>query len=118
MIGLRLTSRVTKRTFISLRTKPLHLPPTDPTFAIPSHAVVDEERCPNYTPQDYYTAKPGETLAGNYQLLAKIGWGTSSTVWLARDIRRHVLFLRQFCPRLIGAIELSDIDGSPSGQLP
>ncbi|CAI7631859.1 unnamed protein product [Penicillium palitans] len=89
MIGLRLTSRVTKRTFLSLRTKPLHLPPTDPTFAIPSHAVIDEERCPSYTPQDYYTARPGETLGNNYQLLAKIGWGTSSTVWLARDIRRY-----------------------------
>lgn len=118
MIGLRLTSRVTKRTFISLRTKPLHLPPTDPTFATPSHAVVDEERCPDYTPQDYYTARPGETLGNNYQLLAKIGWGMSSTVWLARDIRRCVLFLRQFCPKLIGAIGLSGTDGSPSEQLP
>ncbi|KAJ5956297.1 hypothetical protein N7501_010576 [Penicillium viridicatum] len=90
IIGLRLASRVTKRTFISLRTKPLHLPPIDPTFAIPSHAVVDEERCPDYTPQDYYTARPGETLGNNYQLLAKIGWGMSSTVWLARDIRREI----------------------------
>lgn len=117
MIGLRLTSRVTKRTFISLRTKPLHLPPRDPTFAIPSHAVVDEERCPRYTPQVYYTAITGEILANNYQLLAKIGWGMSSTVWLARDIRRHVLFMR-FCSRLIGAIELAGIDGSPREQLP
>lgn len=112
MLGLQLGSRVTKRTFISLRTKPLHLPPTDPTFAIPSHAVVDEERWPNYKPKDYYTARPGETLANNYQLLAKVGWGTSSTVWLARDIRRHVLFLGQFCPRLIGAFESLGTDGS------
>ncbi|KGO67759.1 hypothetical protein PITC_000970 [Penicillium italicum] len=89
MIGLRFTSRVTKRTFISLRKKPLHLPPTSSTFAIPSHEVVDEERCPSYNPQDYYTARPGETLGDNYQLLAKIGWGTSSTVWLARDMRRY-----------------------------
>lgn len=117
MIGLRLTSRVAKRTFISLRTKHLHLPPTDPTFAIPSHAVVDEERYPNYTPKDYYPARPGETLGNNYQLLAKIGWGASSTVWLARNIRRHVLFLRQFCPRLIGAVELPDTDGSLRKQL-
>ncbi|KAI2706405.1 hypothetical protein DTO012A7_5177 [Penicillium roqueforti] len=89
MIGQRFTSRVTKRAFISLRTKPLNLPPTGPTFAIPSHEVVDEERCPNYIPQHYYPARPGEILGNNYQLLAKIGWGTSSTVWLARDITRY-----------------------------
>ncbi|CAI7633742.1 unnamed protein product [Penicillium glandicola] len=89
MIGFRLTSRVTKRTFYSLHKKPLQLPPAGLTFAIPSHEVVDEERLPNNNPQDYYPARPGETLGNNYQLLGKIGWGTSSTVWLARDIKRY-----------------------------
>ncbi|KAJ5356918.1 hypothetical protein N7517_011527 [Penicillium concentricum] len=77
MLGLRFTSRVTKRSFVSLK-KPLHLPPTSPAFAITSHQVVDEERCPNI-PQDYYPARPGQTLGDSYQLLAKIGWGASST---------------------------------------
>lgn len=117
MIGLRLTSRVAKRTFSSLRTKPLHLPPTDPTFAIPSHEIVDEERYPNNVPQDYYPAKPGETLGDKYQLLAKIGWGTSSTVWLARDLTRYASFLPQSCSMLIGAAGSPGVNGSPSEQL-
>ena len=117
MIGLQFTSRVAKRTFSSLRTKPLHLPPTNPTFAIPSHEVVDEERFLNDGLQDFYPARPGETLGDNYQLLAKIGWGTSSTVWLARDLTRYVSFPRQYCSMLIVAAEPLGINGSPSEQL-
>ncbi|CAG8027706.1 unnamed protein product [Penicillium nalgiovense] len=111
MIGLRLTSRVAKRTFSSLRTKPLHLPPTDPTFAIPSHEIVDEERYPNNVPQDYYPAKPGETLGDKYQLLAKIGWGTSSTVWLARDLTRG-----QWQPERTVAVKISNSCYGKSGN--
>jgi hypothetical protein len=33
----------------------------------------------------FYPAKPGEVLADRYQILVKVGWGVSSTVWLARD---------------------------------
>ncbi|KAJ5050011.1 hypothetical protein NUH16_008538 [Penicillium rubens] len=111
MIGLQFTSRVAKRTFSSLRTKPLHLPPTNPTFAIPSHEVVDEERFLNDGLQDFYPARPGETLGDNYQLLAKIGWGTSSTVWLARDLTRY-----QWQPERTVAVKLLNSCYGKSGN--
>ncbi|KAJ5941858.1 hypothetical protein N7516_002026 [Penicillium verrucosum] len=55
---------------------------------IPQHELVDEEICPEYDPRLIYPASPGDILASHYQLLVKIGWGTRSTVWLARDITR------------------------------
>ncbi|KAJ9490350.1 hypothetical protein VN97_g2932 [Penicillium thymicola] len=63
------------------------LPPnSDPP--IPQQELVDEEVCPNYNSATFYPAKPGEVLAKKFQLLVKIGWGSQSTVWLARDISR------------------------------
>ncbi|KAH8747394.1 kinase-like domain-containing protein, partial [Hyaloscypha finlandica] len=42
---------------------------------------------PGYRPEYFYPANPGDVLSGRYELKAKIGWGSSSTVWLARDTR-------------------------------
>ncbi|KAH8765114.1 putative serine/threonine-protein kinase, partial [Hyaloscypha sp. PMI_1271] len=47
-----------------------------------------EENVPGYRPEYFYPANPGDVLSGRYELKAKIGWGSSSTVWLARDTRR------------------------------
>lgn len=88
MVGLRSISRMTKRMQL-LRTKPTQFPLVG--SAIPQRELVDEEACPGYNSKYYYPANPGEILANHYQLLAKIGWGTRSTVWLARDVTRHVL---------------------------
>ncbi|KJZ78142.1 hypothetical protein HIM_02180 [Hirsutella minnesotensis 3608] len=55
---------------------------------LPLEYPVDEESVPGYKPELYYPANPGDTLENMYRLEAKIGWGSSSTVWLARDIRR------------------------------
>lgn len=57
---------------------------------IPQQELVDEEVCPNYNSAAFYPAKPGEVLAKKFQLLVKIGWGSQSTVWLARDISRYL----------------------------
>ncbi|GLA99918.1 hypothetical protein AtubIFM57143_008619 [Aspergillus tubingensis] len=73
-----------------LRAKPLQLSrPPSTTAPIPQHVLVDEELSPGYNPRHYYPAKPGEVLADHYRLLVKIGWGSGSTVWLARDVARH-----------------------------
>jgi serine/threonine-protein kinase SRPK3 len=47
---------------------------------------VEEERTPYYDPKRFYPARLGEILVGRYQLATKLGYGTSSTVWLARDL--------------------------------
>ncbi|KAJ5754251.1 serine/threonine-protein kinase [Penicillium manginii] len=53
---------------------------------MPQQDLVDEEVCPDYSSANSYPAKPGDVLTKKFQLLVKIGWGSQSTVWLARDI--------------------------------
>jgi hypothetical protein len=55
---------------------------------LPLGIAVDEENVPGYRPEYFYPANPGDVLSGRYELKAKIGWGSSSTVWLARDTHR------------------------------
>jgi len=68
-----------------LRKKPFPMPPPGPR--LPPGILVDEEISPVYDPKYFYPAKPGEVLADRYQILIKVGWGVSSTVWLARDLQ-------------------------------
>ena len=49
--------------------------------------LVEEERLPFYNRDDYYPMRIGEILKDRYQVVAKLGYGASSTVWLCRDIR-------------------------------
>ena len=64
--------------------------PPDSSPPIPQQELVDEEVSPDYNPATSYPAKAGEALANRFQLLVKIGWGSQSTVWLARDISRYL----------------------------
>ncbi|RWA10851.1 hypothetical protein EKO27_g4271 [Xylaria grammica] len=48
---------------------------------------VEEERLPFYEMEDFYPMHIGEVVGGHYQVVGKLGYGTSSTVWLARDLR-------------------------------
>lgn len=50
--------------------------------------LVEEEKTPYYDTRFYYPARLGDILAGRYQLATKLGHGSSSTVWLARDLRQ------------------------------
>ncbi|CAG7948358.1 unnamed protein product [Penicillium salamii] len=79
-------SHASRRSLSFLHKKPFHLP--SPAATIPSQSLLDEEKCPRYSPKSWYPAKPGEILAEKYQLMTKIGWGSGSTVWLARDMNR------------------------------
>ncbi|OAA55831.1 Protein kinase-like domain protein [Niveomyces insectorum RCEF 264] len=58
---------------------------------IAGDVLVDEESVPGYKPERFYPANPEDLLEGRYRLKAKIGWGSSSTVWLAQDISRNWL---------------------------
>ncbi|PNY27627.1 SRSF protein kinase 3, partial [Tolypocladium capitatum] len=50
---------------------------------------IEEERLPFYTRDDYYPMRIGEVIQDRYQVVAKLGYGTSSTVWLSRDLREQ-----------------------------
>lgn len=63
------------------------MPPRGPL--LPQNELLDEEISPSYDPKRFYPANPGDVLASRYQILVKVGWGVSSTVWLARDMRGY-----------------------------
>ena len=52
---------------------------------LPSQQKIEEERNPKYNPDAFYPAKIGEILNGRYRIVAKLGYGMTATVWLARD---------------------------------
>lgn len=39
----------------------------------------------------YYPARIGDVLSSRYQIVGKLGFGNSSTVWLARDLQLAIL---------------------------
>ena len=78
------------RAFHPLRKKPLTV--SMPRHTLRNEELVDEEICPGYDSKRFYPARPGEVLDHRYQILVKVGWGSSSTVWFARDMRGYMVF--------------------------
>lgn len=56
-----------------------------------SDGPIEEGKIPGYDPKRFLPVNPGDLLNSRYKILVKLGWGTSSTVWLAQDIKRYVL---------------------------
>lgn len=52
--------------------------------------LFEEEKSPYYHPDRFYPIKYGEILIGRYQIATKLGFGSSSTVWLARNLNQCV----------------------------
>ncbi|KAL4894936.1 kinase-like domain-containing protein [Aspergillus ambiguus] len=88
MLPLRWLTLTSRRTIFTFAKKSLRRGPPTAKPPIPQQEPVDEELCPGYNSASFYPANPGEVLAERFQLLVKIGWGSQSTVWLARDISR------------------------------
>ena len=49
--------------------------------------VLDEERFEGFKTGRYYPVNIGDIFASKYQVIGKLGFGDTSTVWLARDLR-------------------------------
>jgi hypothetical protein len=88
------------------------LPPNLGT-PMPQQDLVDEEVCPDYSSANSYPAKPGDVLTKKFQLLVKIGWGSQSTVWLARDISRYLPTLPTLLPRALLHVDYRETDPCP-----
>lgn len=77
---------------------------------LPSDVPIEEETVPGYSAKDYYPVDPGHLFRNRYRTMAKLGWGSCSTVWLAQDIQRYASsVLRCLCPNT-----LTGGDGSPT----
>ncbi|XEU97568.1 hypothetical protein FSHL1_002854 [Fusarium sambucinum] len=58
-------------------------------FRIPASNKVEEETLPDYLPARYYPVHIGEAFVNRYQVVGKLGFGASSTVWLANELRQR-----------------------------
>lgn len=65
---------------------PRKFPSTGFELIDPSEKV-EEERLPFHKRDEYYPMKIGHVVDGHYQIVAKLGYGATSTVWLSRDLR-------------------------------
>ncbi|KAH8710405.1 Serine/threonine-protein kinase SRPK [Beauveria bassiana] len=59
---------------------------------LPVTQRIEEENLPDYNAARYYPTRIGEILQDRYQVVGKLGYGATSTAWLARDMhhRRYV----------------------------
>lgn len=66
--------------------QPPSLPRQYHNMAVPlivSSGKIEEE---NFGIERYYPARIGDVLSSRYRIVGKLGFGISSTVWLARDL--------------------------------
>lgn len=61
--------------------------PTSGFETIEASVLVEEEQRKGFAEGDYYPIAIGEVLDARYQVVGKLGFGVSSTVWLARDLK-------------------------------
>ncbi len=75
---------------------------SQPVFTARTPAILDtddlieEHITPRYCAQHYYPVQLGEIFNDKYQVVFKLGFGTSSTVWLARDVQAYVSRTAEF----------------------
>ncbi|KAL9117079.1 MAG: hypothetical protein Q9187_006387 [Circinaria calcarea] len=50
---------------------------------------LEEEAFEDFTTGKYYPVRIGDVFASKYQVVGKLGFGVSSTVWLARNLEAH-----------------------------
>ena len=61
--------------------------PTDGFPLVPTTSRLEEEKIIGYKSETFYPVCLGEIFNDRYQVVAKLGFGTASTVWLCRDLQ-------------------------------
>lgn len=61
--------------------------PTQGYSLIDKEQLVEEEGLPEYNATHFYPVRLGEVFVDRYQVVTKLGYGSSSTIWLARDLQ-------------------------------
>ncbi|OTA94876.1 hypothetical protein M434DRAFT_394248 [Hypoxylon sp. CO27-5] len=63
--------------------------PTTGFDLIDGSYVVEEEQFDEFRKGYFYPVKIGDVYASKYQVVGKLGFGSTSTVWLARNLQEH-----------------------------
>ncbi|KAG6242750.1 hypothetical protein E4U25_003057 [Claviceps purpurea] len=73
---------------------------------------IEEETLPDYVASRFYPVKVGEIFRARYQIVGKLGYGVTSTVWLARDLSgcRHVALKIYVTSNEIGEMQDVELD--------
>ncbi|KAG8156846.1 hypothetical protein KVR01_013259 [Diaporthe batatas] len=50
---------------------------------------IDEENYSWFSHKEFYPVRIGQVIRDRYQVITKLGYGTSSTSWLCRDLKGH-----------------------------
>ncbi|KAG6835546.1 hypothetical protein H0H93_000321 [Arthromyces matolae] len=66
--------------------------------------AVEEETMRDYVAEEYYPVRIGDLISSRYQVVGKLGYGVTSTVWLARDLTgcRYVALKIYICSSSLG----------------
>ena len=59
---------------------------------IPASERLEEENWLWYTPQSFYPVRIGDVYHSKYQVFYKLGYGTTSTIWICLDLQSAPLF--------------------------
>ncbi|GAB0139051.1 hypothetical protein EsDP_00007267 [Epichloe bromicola] len=59
---------------------------TDGFEKLPEQTKIEEETVPDYRAERFYPVRLGEIFKCRYRVVAKLGFGTASTVWLCRKL--------------------------------
>ncbi|EEH08477.1 protein kinase [Histoplasma capsulatum G186AR] len=54
---------------------------------LPHDVKLEEEELPDYNSEDFYPVRLGDVFKSRYQVIAKLGFGVGSSVWLCRDLK-------------------------------
>lgn len=94
---------------LSLRPSPVRLRSSAAFFSsVRTGTPIEEQTLPYYHKKRYYPVRIGDTLKDRYKIIAKLGYGAYSTVWLARD---EMYYLQSF---YLLDVELTDKPGPSS----
>ncbi|EYE90594.1 uncharacterized protein EURHEDRAFT_466856 [Aspergillus ruber CBS 135680] len=63
--------------------------PTTGWKTVPASLFLDEEHISEFQKGQYYPVNIGDISHSRYRVIGKLGFGRTSTVWLARDMEGH-----------------------------
>ncbi len=67
--------------------------PTSGFYVIDPASKVEEETLPSYQPSHFYPMRIGEVVGKQFQVVAKLGYDATSTLWLARDLKDETFWM-------------------------